>query len=243
MNLSELTALNGRTALVAGGSGGIGAAIVARFSEAGAKVVSVDRAVSDPPRGVRAESCDVASAAGVNALFERLGADGLEPDILVHSVGITRDRVVWKMTDDDWREVLAANLDSAFHLLREAIPRMRGRGGGAIALIASINGERGKIGQANYAASKAGMIGLARTAAREVGKYGIRVNVIAPGLVRTPMTRNLPQEVLDAAKAEAALGQTCEPEDIANAALYLCCPLSRRVTGQVLRVDGGQFIG
>jgi acetoacetyl-CoA reductase/3-oxoacyl-[acyl-carrier protein] reductase len=242
MTLSELTALNGRTALVAGGGGGIGAAIVARFCEAGAVVVSVDRVVSDSPRGVRVETCDVTSAAGVSELFRRLAADGLDPDILVHSVGITRDRVVWKLTDADWRAVLAANLDSAFHLLREAIPRMRVRGGGAIVLIASINGERGKIGQANYAASKAGMIGLARTVAREVGRYGIRVNVIAPGLVRTPMTRNLPREVLDAAKAEAALGQTCDPEDIANAALYLCCQLSRRVTGQVLRVDGGQLI-
>jgi NAD(P)-dependent dehydrogenase (short-subunit alcohol dehydrogenase family) len=163
-------------------------------------------------------------------------------DILVHCAGITRDAVLWKMTDEAWGDVLRVNLDSAFFLLRHAVPLMRERGEGAIVLISSINGERGKFGQANYAASKAGLIGLGRTAARELGKFGIRVNLIAPGLIRTAMTEELSEEVIEAAIGEAALGRVGEPEDVARAALFLATPLSRHVTGQVLRVDGGQLI-
>lgn len=242
MSLAELLSLRGRTALIAGGGGGIGRAIVARFSEAGARVVSVDRPGTDVPDGAHGIACDLSRAEGVQELFTKLRVDGLEPDLLVHSAGITRDRVLWKLADEDWRAVLAVNLDSAFYLLRAALPKMRERGSGSIVLISSINGERGKFGQANYAASKAGLIGLARTAAREVGRFGIRVNVIAPGFVRTAMTKDLPPEVVESALRESALGTACEPDDVANTALYLCSPLSARVTGQVLRVDAGQLI-
>jgi acetoacetyl-CoA reductase/3-oxoacyl-[acyl-carrier protein] reductase len=134
------------------------------------------------------------------------------------------------------------NLGSAFHLLHGATPLLRARGEGAVVLISSINGERGKLGQSNYAASKAGLIGLARSAARELGRFGVRVNVIAPGLVRTPMTATLPPEVTQRALEETALGRVAEPEDVAHAALFLCCDLGRHVTGQVLRVDGGQLM-
>ncbi len=242
MTLEALLSLRGRTALVVGGGGGIGAAIVARLADAGARVVSVDRPGAAQPSAARCFECDVSSSAQVRGLFERLKVEGLAPDLLVHSAGIVRDRVLWKLGDDDWRDVLAVNLDSAFYLLRAALPAMRERGAGAVVLVASINGERGKVGQSNYCASKAGLIGLARTAAREVGRFGIRVNVVAPGLVRTAMTQKLPPEVLEAARAEAVLGQTCEPDDIANAVLFLGSDLAARITGQVLRVDGGQLI-
>lgn len=242
MTLADLLSLRSRTALVVGGSGGIGAAVVARLSEAGARVVSVDRPELDPPPGAIAQACDVSDPQAVAALFERLRAERTEPDLLVHCAGIVRDRVLWKLSDEDWRAVLAVNLDSAFYVLRGALPAMRQRGGGSIVLVSSINGERGKVGQANYSASKAGMIGLARTAAREAGRFGVRVNVIAPGLVRTAMTAQLSASVVESALAESALGVACEPLDVANAALFLCSSLSARVTGQVLRVDGGQLI-
>ena len=145
------------------------------------------------------------------------------------------------MSDDDWDTVLRVNLDAAFRLVRAAIPPMRQAGSGHIVLISSINGERGKFGQANYAASKAGLIGFARTVAREVGRFGIRVNVIAPGLILTPMTTSLPDDVLARAVDETALGRAGRPADVARAVLYLCSDLSSHVTGQVLRVDGGQL--
>ena len=146
------------------------------------------------------------------------------------------------MTEGNWRDVLRVNLDSAYHVVRGAIPLMRARGGGSIVLISSINGERGKFGQANYAASKAGLIGFARSVARETGRFGIRVNVVAPGMIETAMTAKLDPAVVDAAVAETALGRLGRPEDVAMAVLYLVSPMSVHVTGQVLRVDGGQLM-
>jgi acetoacetyl-CoA reductase/3-oxoacyl-[acyl-carrier protein] reductase len=138
--------------------------------------------------------------------------------------------------------VLRVNLDSAFHLLRSAAPRLREGGGGSVVLISSINGERGKFGQANYAASKAGLIGLGRTAARELGSFGVRVNVVAPGLVETRMTETMPEEFKRRAIAETVLGRAATPTDVAHAVLFLCSDMSRHVTGQILRVDGGQLM-
>jgi acetoacetyl-CoA reductase/3-oxoacyl-[acyl-carrier protein] reductase len=147
------------------------------------------------------------------------------------------------MTDADWAEVLRVNLDSAFRLLRFAAVRMRAQKGGAVVLVGSINGERGKAGQANYAASKAGVIALARCAARELGRHGARVNVVNPGLIDTAMTAQLPADVRARAVDESALGRAGQPRDVAAAILFLCSAASAHVTGQVLRVDGGQHIG
>jgi NAD(P)-dependent dehydrogenase (short-subunit alcohol dehydrogenase family) len=136
--------------------------------------------------------------------------------------------------------VLAVNLDSAFHLLSGLAPLLRKSGRASVVLVSSINGERGKFGQANYSASKAGLIALAKTAARELGRFGVRVNAIAPGLVETPMTAQLEEAVRERAIEESALGRIGKPEDVARAALFLCSALGGHVTGQVLRVDGGQ---
>jgi NAD(P)-dependent dehydrogenase (short-subunit alcohol dehydrogenase family) len=163
-------------------------------------------------------------------------------DMLVHCAGITRDAVVWKMAPDDWDQVMRVNLDAAFHLLRGATELLRAASGASVVFVASINGERGKFGQANYAASKAGLIGLGRTAARELGAFGIRVNMIAPGMIATELAARLPEDARERAREESVLGRLGEPEDVAYAALFLASALSRHITGQVLRVDGGQLI-
>ena len=241
--LARLLALKDRTALVTGGCGGIGSAVATMLIEAGAKVFVVDLPGRAAPPGSHALACDLADPAAIRDLFEtgRRPFDRLH--LLVHCAGITRDAVLWKMEDAAWSEVMRVNLDSAFHVIKHAVPLMREVGEGAVVLVSSINGERGKFGQANYAASKAGLTGLGRTAARELGKFGIRVNVIAPGFIETEMTASLPESVRARALEESALGRPGQPEDVARAVLYLCSPLSSHVTGQVLRVDGGQLIG
>jgi 3-oxoacyl-[acyl-carrier protein] reductase len=239
---AALVSLAGKSALVAGGSGGIGAATCSLLLAAGARVVAVDLPGHRAVDGTVAIEADLGDPAGARHAVAQAGDVAGRLDILVHCAGITRDAVLWKLSDDAWRDVLRVNLDSAFWLLREAAPLLRKSGGGAIVLVSSINGERGKFGQANYAASKAGLLGLARSAARELGAFGIRVNAIAPGFIDTPMTAALPDELRRKAVEESALGRMGSPEDVAAAALFLVSPLSRHVTGQVLRVDGGQLM-
>ena len=164
-------------------------------------------------------------------------------DIAVHGAGVSRDAVVWKLAVDDWDFVQAVNLRGAFLLIRHTVPLMRARAGGRIVLIGSINGSRGKFGTAAYSASKAGLLGLAKSVAREAGRFGVLVNVVEPGWVRTPLTESVPQPIRDAALAESLVGSFLDPEDVANAVTFLCGPGGRRITGQILRVDGGQFLG
>lgn len=235
--------LSGWTALVSGGSGGIGRAVVADLAAQGARVVVVDRVAPTSPDGKAVEflECDLADGTAIAALGAELGARDIRPDLFVHCAGVTRDAVLWKMSVEDWQYVMRVNLDAAFHLLRLVVPTMRARGRGSVVLVSSINGERGKFGQANYAASKAGLLGLCRTAARELGRFGIRVNAVAPGLVDTAMTRTLGAQAIRQATDETALGHCGTPDDVAHAVLFLCSGLSSHITGQVLRVDGGQL--
>jgi 3-oxoacyl-[acyl-carrier protein] reductase len=238
--------LSGRTAWVTGGAAGIGRAIVATLGQAGARVVSLDRAYE--PHGPTYGGAlvqvpmDVRSSEAIGRVVEALLAHELGPDILVNNAGVTRDAVVWKLTDEAWLDVLDVNLGGAFRLVRAAAPEMRRRRGGAIVNIASINGLRGKIGQSNYAASKGGLIALTKTLARELARDSIRVNAVAPGFTDSPMTRALPSETVAKAEAEILLGRAARPEDIADAVLYLASPLAGHVTGQVLVVDGGQHL-
>ena len=229
-------------AVVTGGSGAIGIAILNALQQAGATAVSLD--VAEPKRPASPwVRCDVRDDASVAAAVKSVHQQHGRLDIAVHGAGVSRDAVIWKLAVDDWDYVQAVNLRGAFLLLRHAIPRMRSGAGGRIVLIGSINGSRGKFGTAPYSASKAGLIGLMKTAAREVGRFGITVNVIEPGWVRTPLTEAVPEEIREAALAESLLGTFLEPSDVAAAVLYLCGPGGQRVTGQILRVDAGQFLG
>ena len=162
--------------------------------------------------------------------------------LLVNNAGITRDRSIMKMSDPDWASVLGVNLTGAFNMMRAVAPAMTAAGFGRIVNITSINGLRGKFGQANYAAAKAGLIGLTKTAAREFGKKGVTVNAVAPGMVMTDMAKVLPAEILKRAVDEAALAELAHPEDISSAVLFLLSNAARAITGEVLRVDAGQYI-
>jgi 3-oxoacyl-[acyl-carrier protein] reductase len=236
--------LTGQTAWVTGGASGIGAGIVKVLAAAGARVVSLDRnhlPTGDGEPVVRVP-LDVRDIASIDAAAASLIGRDLAPDILVNNAGIARDSVVWKMSDDDWQDVLEVNLSGAFRMTRACTPAMRRKRGGAIINIASINALRGKFGQSNYAASKGGLIAFTKAVARELARERVRVNAIAPGFIETPLTAALPEDVLDQARREILLGGFGKPADIGNAVLFLASPLASHITGQVLIVDGGQLI-
>jgi 3-oxoacyl-[acyl-carrier protein] reductase len=231
----------GRTVVVTGGAGDIGGATLRAFASRGATGYSLDRKSSSDAT-FKSLEVDVTRGDEVKAALDRVIAETGRLDAVIHAAGINRDHVVWKLSEEEWRSVISVNLEGAFQLVRHAVPHLREGDGGSIVLVSSINGERGKIGQSNYAASKAGLIGFARSVAREVGRFGVRVNVVAPGFIETAMTAILPPEWKELAVRESALGRTGTPSDVADAVLFLCSGMARHVTGQVLRVDGGQYM-
>ncbi len=237
----EPAQLAGKVAIVTGGSGAIGCAIIDALVQAGARAFSLDLL---EPAGQRDWiKCDVRDENSIAAAIDSVNSTARRLDVVVHAAGISRDAVIWKMSANDWDSVQSVNLRGAFLLLRHSIPDMRRAKGGRIVLIGSINGSRGKFGTSAYSASKAGLLGLAKSVAREVGRYAILVNVVEPGWVRTPLTEGVPQAIKDAATAESLLGNLLEPADVAASVLFLCGPGAAHITGQVLRVDGGQYLG
>jgi 3-oxoacyl-[acyl-carrier protein] reductase len=237
----ETRELAGRVAVVSGGSGAIGRAILEAFEEAGARAFSLD--VSDPGGKHAWVNCDIWEESSVVDAVESVYKTEGRLDFVVHAAGISHNSVIWKMSAEGWDSVQAVNLRGAFILLRHSIPLLRRGAGGRIVLIGSINGSRGRLGTSAYSASKAGLIGLAKTVAREVGRFEIPVNVVEPGWVRTPLTEVVPQAVKDAALAESLLGTFLEPADVAASVLFLCGRGAAHITGQILRVDGGQYLG
>ncbi len=249
--------LQGKAALITGASRGIGKAIALRFAREGCDLAL--NYVGDPARDNAAEAeavageiralgrrcvCVEASVtdlpqveAMVAAAIEALG----KLDILVNNAGITRDRTLKKLAKEDWDSVLAVNLTGAFHCTRAVIEHMRERGYGRIVSLSSVVGQMGNIGQTNYAASKAGLIGFTKSLAREVARRGITVNAIAPGFVETEMTQAMPPETLAQVTASVPMGRLARPEEIADAALFLASDLAGYVTGQVLGVNGGMY--
>ena len=229
----------GRVAVVTGGMRGIGLTIAEGLAAGGAEVHVFDRETGPLPAGMTAHAVDVSDSASVNAAFAAIGKP---VHLLVNNAGITRDRTLLKMSDDEWRSVIDVNLTSAFHTIRAAGPGMVQAGVGRIVNMISINGLRGKVGQGNYAASKAGMVGLTKSAAKELGGKGVTCNAVAPGMVLTEMTLKLDQQFRDRALAEAALSILPDTSDIANAVLFLLSDAARCITGEVIKVDSGQYI-
>jgi 3-oxoacyl-[acyl-carrier protein] reductase len=163
-------------------------------------------------------------------------------DILVNNAGINWDGVIWKMTEEQWDMVVDINLKGYFNYIRAVAPLFRDQQSGKIINITSINGLRGKFGQSNYSAAKAGIIGLTKTVARELGKYGVNVNAVAPGLIETDMMKNADESVRSAALEDIVMKRIGQPEDVANLVAFLCTDMARHITGEVIKVDGGQYI-
>jgi 3-oxoacyl-[acyl-carrier protein] reductase len=240
---------SGKVALVTGSSRGIGTGIVQAFGRGGARCIVNYVADSEGRNRADAESvaepldralvieCNVGDAAEVQAMMNRIETDCGSLDILVNNAGILRDRTIRKMTEDEWESVLHVNLTGAFHCIQRAIPLLRP--GGRIVNIVSVSGQLGLFGQANYAASKAGLIALTKVAARELARQQITVNAIAPGFIETEMTRDLPEPVVQQALAALPVGHFGEIADVVNAALFLCSADAKYITGQVLNVNGG----
>jgi len=246
-------ALKGKVALVTGGSRGIGAAIALELGRQGCHVavtcrgqVEAAEAVAKQIQGFGGRTlvakADVAdfkeSQKVVDTVIKELG--GL--DILVCNAGITMDGVIWKMTEEQWDKVIDTNLKGYFNYNRAAVAHMKDRKWGKIVNLSSINGLRGKFAQVNYSASKGGIIAMSKALAKEVGKFGINVNVVAPGMVSTEMAEHIPVEFINLAVKETVLGRVAEAEDVANVVAFLCSDRSRHVTGEVIKVDGGQYI-
>jgi acetoacetyl-CoA reductase/3-oxoacyl-[acyl-carrier protein] reductase len=230
---------DGRVALVTGGARGIGRGVAERLAREGAEVHVLDREAGPPGDGLRFHAVDITDGDAVSAAVAALPAP---PLLLVNNAGITRDKSLLKMSDAEWDAVVDVNLGGAFRVLRAVAPGMVAAGFGRIVNVVSINGLRGKFGQANYAASKAGLVGLTKTAARELGPKGVTVNAVAPGMVLTEMALALAPEFRQKALDESVLKRLPEVEDVAAAILFLLSDAARMITGEVLRVDSGQYI-
>jgi len=237
--------LDGKVALVTGGSRGIGAAISRELVRAGAKVAINYRAGQEAAEEVAGEigglaiQADVSNPEEVKALIERVEGELGDIDAVVNNAGITRDTLIARMTDDDWEMVIDTNLRGTFNTCRAVSRKMLRRRAGSIVNLSSVVGVHGNPGQANYAASKAGIIGLTKALARELGSRGVRVNAIAPGYISTELTNVLSEEARGLILQNTPLGRLGEPEDIAGAVRFLCSDEAAFITGEVLLVDGG----
>ena len=233
--------LDGKTALVTGASRGIGRAIAVALADAGASVVVGYRTGREEGEalaqeiGGRAVQADVAVPVEAARLVEEAG----DLDILVNNAGLTRDGVLARMSDDDWRAVLETNLSSVFYTCRAVTRGMMKRRAGAIVNVSSIVGLHGNWGQANYAASKAGIIGFTKSLAQELGSRGVRANVVAPGYIKSQLTDVIPEEATSAMLGNTPLGRLGKPEDVAGAVRFLCSDEASFITGEMLLVDGG----
>jgi 3-oxoacyl-[acyl-carrier protein] reductase len=244
--------LAGKVALITGAARGIGKAIALKFAAEGADVAFTDLVINEAAEETVAEiaafghkvkgyASNAASFDETQAVVEQVLADFGRVDILVNNAGITKDGLAMRMTEAQWDAVIAVNLKSAFNFIHAVLPAMARQRGGNIINMASIAGQMGNPGQINYASSKAGLIAMAKSVAKEMGTRGIRANAIAPGFIISEMTNALPEAVREEYLKNIPLRRGGTPEDIANAALFLASDLSSYVTGQVIAVNGGLY--
>ena len=246
--------LSGKVALVTGARRGLGRAMAIAMARAGAEVAVNDiadgvaeaEAVAEEIRALGRKAlvvpADITDGAQVREMIDRVAAEAGGLDILVNNAGIIRDALLLRMTDEAWREVLEVNLTGTFLCTRAAARHMT-KHGGAIVNISSVVGVVGNIGQANYAASKAGIIGLTKTCARELAPRGVRVNAVAPGFIRSQMTERLPEQVRERMLSQIPLARMGTPEEVASVVVFLASPAGSYLTGQVICVDGGMVMG
>jgi 3-oxoacyl-[acyl-carrier protein] reductase len=259
-SLNYGTSMRGRIVIVTGGATGIGKAIALEFARHGAHVAfnwfqydqrgdvaeeaeQTAREIKSLEVGVYHEECDVRDPRAVDRFVgeaaEKLGG----VHVLVNNAGIARDRALWRLTDEQWRSVLDTNLTGAFHMIRAVSPIFRRQHDGKIVNVSSVHGIRSEFGLANYSASKAGLLGLTRSAALELGPSNVNVNAVAPGYIRTTrLTSGVPAEILDTARERAVLGRLGDPQDVANVVVFLCSEYARHITGAVVPVDGGHLL-
>lgn len=245
--------LAGKVALVTGASRGIGKAIACKLAREGAKVIINYNGSKEKAEAVKSEieaaggqaevyQCDVSDYTACETFIQTVIKEEGSLDILVNNAGITKDGLLMKMSEEDFDKVLDTNLKGAFNTIRFASRQMLRQKGGRIINMSSVVGVSGNAGQANYAASKAGVIGLTKAAARELASRGITVNAIAPGFIETDMTDVLSDKVKEASEAQIPLGHFGKPEDVAAAAAFLASEEAGYITGQVLHVDGGRVM-
>ena len=245
--------LKGKSAIVTGGSMGIGTAIAIALAREGSNVAinyrkhdTEAKAVAEKIEQLGKKSlvikADVSSHNDAEIMFKKVIKEFGGLDILVCNAGINRDRVIWKMSEKDWDDVININLKGYFIYNKLAAAQFKEQLSGKIVNITSINGLRGKFGQCNYSASKGGIIALTKALSREVGKFNVNVNAVAPGMVMTEMAKNIPPEFLQKAVDETVLGRIATIEDVANVVVFLCSEKARHITGEVIKVDGGQYI-
>jgi 3-oxoacyl-[acyl-carrier protein] reductase len=243
--MSGYASLEGKVALVTGGSRGIGAAISRELGSAGARVAVNYRSGKEAAEEIASEIGGIALAANVGdpaeakELIERVESELGDIDVLVNNAGITRDTLIARMSDQEWEEVIETNLRGTFNTCRAVARKMLKRRSGAIVNLTSVVGIHGNPGQANYAASKAGIIGLTKALARELGSRGVRANAVAPGYIATELTDVLSEEIRGAILANTPMGRLGSPEDVAAAVRFLCSDEAAFITGDVLLVDGG----
>jgi len=245
--------LDGKGAIVTGGSLGIGTAIALDLAKEGCNVAinyrkhdteanKVVEEIKKMGRKGLAVKADVSSYADAQNMVETVIKEFGRFDILVCNAGINWDGVIWKMSEQQWDQVISVNLKGYFNYNKAAALVFKDQKGGKIVNISSINGLRGKFAQTNYSASKGGEIAMSKALAKELGKFNVNVNVVAPGMVMTDMARNIPPEFLNAAIGETVLGRIASADDIAHAVTFLCSDKARHITGEVIKIDGGQYI-